>query len=270
MTRLLGVIGDPIVHSLSPLIHNGWLRDHGIGATYEAFQVKQGAFDTALETLKKRDLVGLNVTLPHKASALAAAREASDAAARIGAANTLSVLAGGALRADNTDAPGFLHALGPIDPLRDRAVVLGAGGSARAIVFALTKAGLPLTVLNRTESRAAELCRDLGGQTAQYGHLDAYTDYIESVTIVINTTSMGHDDEILALPDGEGRIFFDLSYGKVSRRQLAHAEGQGWSVQDGLSMLVAQAAYSFEIWFGMLPDLESGMKRCRMALKAST
>lgn len=270
MTKLLGVIGDPIAHSLSPLIHNGWLRDNGIGATYEAFQVLEGEFSTALKSLKKRDLIGLNVTLPHKHAALAAADEASEAATRIGAANTLRVLEGGDLRADNTDAPGFMRALGAIDAAQDHPVVLGAGGSARAIVFALTNAGIPVTILNRTEARAAALSEELGIESTQSGPLTSYTDYLDSATIVINTTSMGHAGDVLTLPEGGGRTFFDISYGKVSRRQLAHAEGQGWVVKDGLEMLVAQAAYSFEIWFGMLPDLDAGLRRCRMALKAST
>lgn len=270
MSKLLGVIGDPIAHSLSPLIHNGWLRDNAIRATYEAFQVPDGEFDSALESLKKRDLIGLNVTLPHKHAALAAAQDASEAATRIGAANTLSVLKDGDLRADNTDAPGFMRALGGIDPSLDWAVVLGAGGSARAIVFALTNVGIPVTILNRTEAKAAALSEELGIESTRSGPLDSYTEYIESATIVINTTSMGHAGDVLTLREGGGRTFFDISYGKISRRQLAHAEGQGWAVKDGLEMLVAQAAYSFEIWFGVLPDLDAGLRRCRMALKAST
>lgn len=269
MTKLLGVIGNPIAHSLSPLIHNGWLRDLGIDATYEAFEVPDDAFSSALKTLEDRGAHGLNITLPHKASALAAAREASVAAAAIGAANTLSYLGKGHWRAENTDAPGFMRALGAIDAKQDRAVILGAGGSARAIVFALTNAGIPLTILNRTEEKAAALAADLGDDKTGSASLNQYTEYIESATIVINTTSMGYGGDVLDLPPGKDRLFYDISYGKISQPQLAHASTNGWRTKDGLSMLVAQAALSFQHWFHVMPDLETGLRRCRIALEAA-
>ncbi|MEO0608117.1 MAG: shikimate dehydrogenase, partial [Pseudomonadota bacterium] len=259
-----------ISHSLSPLIHNGWLRDLGIDATYEAFHVPDEAFAGALQTLQERGAIGLNITLPHKAAALAAARGAGMAAARIGAANTLTHLGDGAWRADNTDAPGFMRALGPVDPNKDRALILGAGGSARAIVFALTNAKIPVIILNRTEARAAELGDALGDTQTVYGSIDQYNEYIDQATIVINTTSMGYSGETLDLPAGDGRTFYDISYGKICDAQLAHARKQGWQTKDGLSMLVAQAALSFEIWFQVLPDLDSGLHRCRFALQAAS
>lgn len=268
MTKRYGVIGDPIAHSLSPMIHNGWLRDMGIDATYEAVHVPDGEFHKALKELEKQEFLGLNVTLPHKASALSFAREVSETASAIGSANTLSFLGQGNWRADNTDAPGFLKALGTIDPASDRALVLGAGGSARAIVFALSEHGVPFTILNRTPARAMTLCTEFGGENCRAGPLDQLTEYIDSATIVINTTSMGYSGEIVQLPKGDGRTFFDISYGKISRPQLTHAAANGWQTRDGLTMLVAQAAYSFEIWFGELPDLEAGMRRCRAAMEA--
>ena len=268
MTKLLGVIGDPIAHSMSPLIHNGWLRDMGFDATYEALHVPEGQFPTALKTLEKRDCLGLNVTLPHKGAALAAATQASDAANRIGAANTLTCLGPGNWRADNTDAPGFLAALGDVDTQSDRVLLLGAGGSARAIAYALSVHGVDWRVLNRTPQKARDLAHEFAGEAGLSGGLDQYTDYIASATIVINTTSMGYDGEILSLPTGDGRLFFDISYGKISAPQLDHARTQGWATRDGLSMLVAQAAYSFEIWFGEAPDLEAGLRRCRAAMEA--
>ena len=268
MTKRYGVIGDPIAHSLSPMIHNGWLRDMRIDATYEAVHVPEGEFPKALKELEKREFLGLNVTLPHKASALASAIEVSDTASAIGSANTLSFLGDGNWHADNTDAPGFLKALGTIDPTADRALVLGAGGSARAIAFALSEHGVPFTILNRTLSRAADLCAEFGNVNCRSGALDQLTEYIESATILINTTSMGYNGEIMQPPKGKGRTFFDISYGKISKPQLAHAAANGWQTRDGLTMLVAQAAYSFEIWFGELPDLEAGMRRCRAAMEA--
>ena len=268
MTRLLGVIGDPIAHSLSPLIHNGWLRDMGFDAVYEAMHVPAGEFGKALKTLEQRTCLGVNVTLPHKGDALAMADSASETAKIIGAANTLTHRGDGVWHADNTDVPGFNRALGNLDRATDTAMVLGAGGSARAIVHALSAHGVKQVILNRTASKASALARELGGADAKSGNIDQCKDYIDSATIVINTTSMGHDGAILDLPDGDGRLFFDISYGKIAAAQLAHAAKRGWQVRDGLTMLVAQAAFSFEIWFGEMPDLESALRRCRAALEA--
>ncbi|MEM6557351.1 MAG: shikimate dehydrogenase [Pseudomonadota bacterium] len=268
MTRLLGVIGDPIAHSMSPLIHNGWLRDMGFNATYEAMHVPDGAFDSALQTLSKRDILGVNVTLPHKHAALAASSEASAEATSIGAANTLSYLGQQKWRADNTDAPGFLSALGAADPDTDRIVLMGAGGSARAVVFALAQSGFPITILNRTVAKAEALCGELGNNKTVYGAMDQYKDHIDSATIVINTTSMGYDRRIIDLPVGADRLFFDISYGKTAAPQIAHAAARGWQTRDGLTMLVAQAACSFEIWFDERPDQAAAQRRCEIALRA--
>lgn len=268
MTKLLGVIGDPIAHSLSPLIHNGWIRDMGFDATYEAMHVPSGTFDEALKTLEKRDILGVNVTLPHKTDALNAASDATDAARKIGAANTLTYQKEGTWSADNTDAPGFMQALGSFNPDTDNVLVLGAGGSARALVYALAEAESRLTVLNRTVSKADALRAELGNENTSAGSLDQHTEYIESATIVINTTSMGHEGRALELPDGRDRLFFDISYGKAAAAQLNEAKSKGWQTRDGLHMLIAQAALSFEVWFGEAPDQASALRRGRIALEA--
>lgn len=270
MTKLLGVIGDPIAHSLSPLIHNGWLRDMGFDATYEAMHVPRGGFGKALKTLENRDCIGVNVTLPHKGTALHAASDVSETAQTIGAANTLTYLGKNQWLADNSDVPGFVTALGQIDSEMDKVVVLGAGGSARAIVHALSVIGVSHTILNRTVSKAEDLAKELGRKKANFGPLDQYKEYIESATIVINTTSMGHAGELLDLANGSERLFFDISYGKISAPQLQLASDRGWRVKDGLTMLVAQAAFSFEIWFGEMPDMDDGLRRCHAALEATT
>lgn len=269
MTKLLGVIGDPIAHSLSPLIHNGWLRDMGFNAAYKAMQVPPGEFANALKTLENRNCIGVNVTLPHKGAALQAASDVSETARTIGAANTLTYLGEGQWRADNSDVPGFIEALGQLDPETDRVVILGAGGSARAIVHALSASGVSQIILNRTVRKAEDLAKELGQGKARFGPLDQYKEYIDSATIVINTTSMGHAGELMDLADGADRLFFDISYGKISAPQLQLASDRGWRVKDGLTMLVAQAAFSFEIWFGEKPDRESGLKRCHAALEAA-
>ena len=268
--KRLGVIGDPIAHSLSPLIHQGWLNDAGIQGTYEALHVPEGGFDSALKNLTKSEFVGLNVTLPHKASALAAAKTVSDAARKIGAANTLTMLDDKTWAADNTDAPGFMSVLGEVDPKLDHVVIIGAGGSARALVYALAEKGFRVSIVNRTEARARAICEELGNHKTVYGSIDQLTDYIDPATIVVNTTSIGYSGQRIDLPSGQGRLFFDISYGAISAPQIAFAAEQGWKTKDGLAMLVAQAAYSFEIWFGQFPNLDAGMQRCREALEAKT
>ncbi len=269
MTKLLGVIGDPISHSLSPLIHNGWLRDLKIDATYEAMHVPAGELPTALKTLETRNVHGLNVTLPHKHDALAACAESTEAAARIGAANTLTFKGPGQWHADNTDAPGFLRALGQTAGANDHVLILGAGGSARAIVFALTNQKTRVTILNRTVAKASRLAEELGDQTTAFGPIDQYNEYIDSATTIVNTTSMGYSGDVLSLPSGDGRIFFDISYGKIAAPQIDHAGSMGWQVKDGLTMLVAQAAFSFESWFGVMPDFQKALERCQRAVRAA-
>lgn len=270
MTKLLGVIGDPIAHSLSPLIHNGWLRDMGIDAVYEAMQVAAGDLPNALKTLSDRDILGVNVTLPHKTDALAAAVTASEAAVKIGAANTLSYQSDDNWSAENTDAPGFLSALGSFNPDTDSFVIFGAGGSARALVYALSERGAKVAILNRTVSKAKSLAGELGNQHTVYASIDQYTDFVRNASIVINTTSMGYSGQTLNLEAGKGRLFFDISYGKAAAQSIAQAQASGWQTRDGLTMLVAQAALSFEIWFGEAPDLEAGLRRCRLALEAAS
>ena len=134
MTALYGVVGDPVSHSLSPVIHNAWMRDHQLDATYEAFLVPAGELADGLSTLERRGAKGLNITLPHKEAALAHADTQSDIARRIGAANTLVRTKDGGWHAENTDAPGFAETLGAahIDVAGQNVCVLGAGGAARA------------------------------------------------------------------------------------------------------------------------------------------
>lgn len=271
MTELLGVLGDPIAQSLSPLIHNAWLREAGIDATYEAMQVAENDFASALETLAKRQVRGLNITLPHKHAALVAAGEVSVSAAKIGAANTLTPIDGGGWHADNTDAPGFLFALAHagIEVVENQNIlVLGAGGAARAVVYALHQRGASLTILNRTPSRAADLSKQLTNGQSAYGPIDQYRDYLDEACIVINTTSMGYTGNAIELARGKNRLFADISYGRIAAAQLAHADQQGWRTLDGLSMLVAQAAESFEIWFGGRPDTDKALQRVRRVVEA--
>jgi shikimate dehydrogenase len=153
MRHLYGVIGDPIAHSLSPLIHKGWMRDHNLPADYLALQVPSDEFDKALTVLSEKGFKGFNVTLPHKLNALQWAQSVTPRARKIGAVNTLWYDADGQRHGDNTDAPGFMASLSAIynKPLEGEDVlVLGAGGAARAIIYALDEAGAKVALANRT------------------------------------------------------------------------------------------------------------------------
>lgn len=273
MTGLLGVIGNPINHSLSPLIHSGWLRAAGIDAVYEAMQVPDGDLPHALEALSKRPVIGLNVTLPHKEAAFEAAAEASKDAAVLGVSNTLSLRPDKSWAADNTDVPGFLRALehaGEVDLSGKSVLVLGAGGSARAVVYALVQRGANVSILNRTVERAKALSERLGQGKTVHGSLHQLKDYAEACELVINTASFGYSGDFLRLPNGNDRLFFDISYGKASQGQLDHAKKERWRTADGLSMLVAQAACSYEIWFGERPDEAAALQKCRHAVEVAS
>ncbi len=271
MTALLGVIGDPVSHSLSPEIHNAWLRAAGIDARYDPIHVVDGALPAALSDLSDRAIVGLNITLPHKRAALDLSAKASKTAQVIGAANTLTRLPAGGWSADNTDAAGFMRALklAGVTAIRGKNVlVLGAGGAARAIVYALHEAGADIVILNRTLERAAQLSADITQSNASYSSLDEFADYVRPADMIINTTSRGFSESPLQLPPGGARLFFDISYGRSVEAQLIHATGQGWRAEDGLAMLVYQAAKSFELWFDRRPDTSSALKHCREIVEA--
>ena len=272
MTGLLGVIGDPISHSLSPLIHNHWLREFGIPAHYEAMQVPDGELPSALANLSAKNAIGLNITLPHKHAALAASIVSSDIAKRIGAANTLTRQDSGDWHADNTDVPGFIAALklAGVTALNSKSVlILGAGGSARAVLCALDRQNADISVMNRTLTRAEDICQTLTDGRAKAISSDLGMSELDRFDIVINTTSLGYSGSHFDLSDGKGRLFFDISYGKAAFAQLKHASSKNWKTEDGLGMLVAQAAESFNIWFDQMPDIEPALKRCRAIVEAT-
>jgi len=265
-TRLYGVIGDPVAHSFSPLIHNEWMAEAGLDAVYVPFHLTGASPASDIAALARLGCSGLNVTLPHKAAALSAASGSSAEARRIGAANTLRREPDGGWTAFNTDVHGFAYALSQVwrDPLEGaQALLIGAGGSARAALHHLSAAGARVRIANRTPERAHALALELCPQAAVSGfsdipELSAWAD------VVINTASAGHGGG--SPPDlapGDGRPFLDLSYGRAAAEALELAGARGWRACDGLPMLVAQAAAAFEIWFGLRPDMETALARCR-------
>lgn len=271
MTWLLGVIGDPVSHSLSPVIHKMWIREHGFDATYEALRVERGELESALGTLSERNALGFNITLPHKEEALALADETSDIARRIGAANTLVLREQGGWRAENTDAPGFVRSLldAGIEVAGSRVTLLGAGGSARAVAISLMDLRAEITIANRTRERAETLVSETG-ITAEICSLEQGVSEAATADLVINTLSLGHSGQSLELPEATGQYFYDISYGKPAATIRAEALKKNWQPMDGLGMLVAQAAYSFEHWFGVLPDTKDALAHCRKLVEATT
>jgi shikimate dehydrogenase len=247
----LAVIGWPVGHSRSPAMQSAALAALGLGEewTYGAVEVDPEGFEAKVRELAALgDYAGVNVTVPHKEAALALADEASDAASAIGAANTLS-FAAGRIEADNTDSGGLLAAL-PTTPLDARALVLGAGGAARAVIWALVGEGARVEVWNRTAARAEELCSQLGGRAVAAPSQAEYD-------LIVNTTSVGlrGEDPFVELPlraagFAPGQLVVDMVYGEGAGPLLGAAAAAGATTVDGLEILVQQGALSLEIWTG--------------------
>lgn len=247
----LAVIGFPVGHSRSPAMQSAALAELGLGEkwSYGAIEVAPEGFEAKVREMAAGAYVGANVTVPHKEAALAVADEASEAATAIGAANTLS-FAAGRIRADNTDAGGLLAAL-PTTPLDARTLVLGAGGAARAVIWALVGEGARVEVWNRTAARAEEICAQLGGRPVADPGQGEYD-------LIVNTSSVGlrGEDPFADLPlsaDGfaPGQLVVDMVYGDGAGPLLAAAEAAGATTVDGLEILVRQGALSLEIWTGL-------------------
>jgi len=261
--RRLAVLGYPVDHSRSPAMHNAAFAALGIDGewSYEAIEVPPGRLEQQVREMPGQGFVGANVTAPHKGAALAVSDRRSEAAREIGAANTLS-FQDGEVRADNTDAEGLLRAL-PGSPAGRRALVLGAGGAARAVVWALTREGAEVAVWNRTPERAAQLCAELGGEVVEAPAAGEYE-------LIVNSTSAGlrGEDPFEALPlsrdwFGYSQTVVDLVYGDRQSKILEVAGEAGATVVDGLEVLVRQGAASFRIWTGLEPPLDEMRRGAR-------
>jgi shikimate dehydrogenase len=252
----LAVIGHPVAHSRSPAMQNAALVALGLGDewSYEAVDIAPEELAARLRAMAGEGFAGANVTVPHKQAALALADAPSEVAREIGAANTLTFVAE-QTRAHNTDADGLLAAL-PGSPQGRRALVLGAGGAARAVVWALERERATVEVWNRTAARAEALCAELGG--APVGD-PAQEDY----ELVVNTSAagLGGEDPFEHLPLGAdrfapGQIVVDMVYGAEPSPLLRAAEAAGAAVVDGIEILVQQGALSLRIWTGREPPLD--------------
>lgn len=271
-TAVAGVIGWPVSHSKSPLLHNFWFREYGINGAYVAFPVAPGRFESAISGLVALGLKGANVTVPYKEAALEAADLVTDEAARIGAANTLVVLEDGRIEARNTDCYGFTENLRHGAPgwkaAAAPAVVLGAGGASRAVLVGLLDAGVPeIRLLNRSRDKADTLSKQLGLagsgriRVMEWGQRSAA---LEDAGLLVNTTSLGMggqpplEIDLAALP--AEAIVTDAVYTPLETPLLKAARQRGNGCVDGLGMLLYQAVSAFEAWFGVRPEVTPALR----------
>ncbi|CAA7622837.1 Shikimate dehydrogenase [Magnetospirillum sp. LM-5] len=266
--RLAGVIGWPVGHSRSPRLHGFWLKQLGIDGAYVPLAVKPEDFAAALDALPKLGFRGANVTVPHKEMALALVDHVEPLAARIGAVNTLVVRDDGTIEGRNTDAFGFLENLrrGAPDWRAENgpAVVLGAGGAARAVVAALVDAGVPeIRLLNRGLARAEQLAADIGGPVRPLDW-QVRADALDGAGLLVNTTVLGMngqpplDIDLAALPDSA--VVNDIVYAPLMTDLLNAAALRGNPIVDGIGMLLWQAVPGFEAWFGARPTVTDELR----------
>src|ERR1700688_2652374 len=263
--RAACLIGWPAAHSRSPLIHHYWLRMLGIEGGYSIEAVPPEGFAEFVLHLSTHGFVGANVTIPHKERALALSMPDSRARA-VGAANTLWY-EGGELRSTNTDIEGFIDNLDACAPGWDAAsdaLVLGAGGASRAVVFGLIERGIKRVHLsNRTLERARALADQFGASVDPVA-LDAIDDFLPRATLLVNTTSLGmHGQPALGIDTGllpPQAVVADLVYVPLETPLLAAARARGLKTADGLGMLLQQAGGGFELWFGQRPEVTPDLR----------
>ena len=268
MTRLAGVIGWPVAHSLSPRVHGYWLRRYKIDGAYVPLAVAPNRLKDALRGLHALGFRGANVTVPHKQEARRTVDRLDPVAARVGSVNTVTVTADGVLVGASTDGEGFLTSLRAAcpqwSPCRGAAVVMGAGGAARAVAFALLEAGVPeVRIANRTAARARELAAALGpsGTAVPW---DERADSLAGAELLANATSLGMKGQpSLDLPLDRlppGTVVSDLVYAPLETKLLATARARGNPAVDGLGMLLYQARLGFAAWFGHEPEVTEELR----------
>ena len=261
-TVVCGIIGDPIEHSMSPLMQNAAFEAAGIDWVYVPFQVERESLKAAIDGVRALNLRGLNVTVPHKVDLMPYLDSIDPVAQRIGAVNTI-VNQAGHLRGCNTDASGFVHALetGGVDVAGQRVIVLGAGGGARAVAYSLADLGAVPVIVNRTGERAALLARDVSSDTgvdASWSALSphALEELAAATALMVNTTSVGmspRTGESPCPPSIMRRdlVVCDIVYNPLHTTLMRDAEAAGARTISGVEMLVGQGARAFELWTGL-------------------
>ncbi len=270
---LAGVIGDPIAHSRSPRLHGHWLKRYGINGHYVPLHVTRETLHDTLRLLPELGFSGVNVTIPHKETVLQIADSVTDRAALIGAANTLTFTANDRLQADNTDGAGFIENVKQYTPgwsaAEGPALVLGAGGAARAITCTLLGEGCPkIFLVNRTRARAEALQQNFGARV-QVMDWTRIPEMLDETALLVNTTSLGmsggqplhinldrlHSQTVVA----------DIVYTPLETDLLRDAAEIGCHTIDGLGMLLHQAAPGFERWFGKTPEVDDELRAAVLA-----
>lgn len=260
---LAGVMGWPISHSRSPLIHSHWIAQYGLRGAYVPLAVNPVNLQEALTGLKALGFAGCNLTLPHKIEALPWLDDVDPVAKRIGAVNTLTVRADGSLHGTNTDAFGFIQSLREAhsswQASEGPAVVLGAGGAARAVVWALADAGATdIRLFNRSHDKAMAMAEEFGGPVKAFAWSERHA-ALEGASLLVNTTTQGMqgqpvlDMQLDALP--RQALVSDIVYTPLQTDLLLRAAARGNPTVNGLGMLLHQARPAFAAWFGVMPEV---------------
>ena len=267
MTKKAFVIGHPIAHSRSPLIHGTWLAEHGIDGSYEPIDVAPDALPDFFARLRNGEFVGGNVTIPHKEAVFDLCDSVDDLARTIGAVNTL-IVRDGKVHGTNTDYLGFIGNLDAGAPGwsdgPDDALVIGAGGAARAVLVALRRRhGGKVHVLNRTLANAQALVAEIDGRFEAHG-FDAFPALAPRIGLVVNTSSIGMHGSRFDWLDmnllSPKTLVTDIVYTPLVTPLLAEAKARGLPVVDGLGMLLHQAVPGFAAWFGVTPEVTPGLR----------
>ncbi len=266
--RLAGVMGWPVDHSLSPRLHGYWLDANGIDGAYLPLAVAPEHFAEALRVLALLGFRGVNITVPHKEAALDAVDVADPLARRIGAVNTITVRNDGSLEGTNTDAYGFTEQLKATVPdwqaSGGAAVIIGAGGAARAICIALLDAGVAeIRIVNRTLARAEALATAVG-EPVRVLPWTGRANAVGDAALVVNTTTLGMTGQpaldLDAAAINDDAVVCDIVYAPLQTPLLRDAAGRGLRTVDGLGMLIHQARPGFEAWFGVAPEITDDVR----------
>ncbi len=262
-----GVIGHPIAHSKSPLIHNHWIKKHNLSGEYRAIDIGPENLKRGVDRLIDEGYAGFNVTVPHKQAIFDLCAEVDETAEHIGAVNTVLVRAG-KLFGTNTDGYGFIENLKQNARSLDFAgkiFVLGAGGAARAAVYGLIEAGAQnIVITNRTVEKSWELC-SINPNIVKYVEWDMRNAELEGSALLVNTTSLGMrgkpslEIDLTALP--VNALVSDIVYAPLMTDFLIQAQGRGNKIVTGIGMLLHQARPAFEKWFGVLPAIDSELEK---------
>lgn len=266
--KIAGVVGYPVSHSLSPKLHGFWLQEYGIDGEYRRFEVKPEELREFILSLPEKGFKGVNITVPHKEAVMALMDEVDPLAIQIGAVNTV-VVQNGKLVGKNSDAYGFLTNIVKNSPenwnIREgKAVVIGAGGAARAVVASLLGAGVPEIILtNRTRTKAEELAAHIGGNITVVDW-EERENALASANLLVNTTSLGMTGQPALELDIRNlstyALVTDIVYKPLETQLLADARTRGNPVVDGLGMLLYQAVMGFEAWFGVKPEVTDKLR----------